>query len=88
MKHTTFPRLKSRGPIEAYFPLSFALTFVTFPRLKSRGPIEAYAAVYSTVNFVPFPRLKSRGPIEASAALSASSFSASCISTAEKSWPH
>jgi hypothetical protein len=39
-----FPRLKSRGPIEAQFKAKTATSHVIkFPRLKSRGPIEAVA---------------------------------------------
>jgi hypothetical protein len=36
-----FPRLKSRGPIEAGVCLQPSHHCVVFPRLKSRGPIEA-----------------------------------------------
>jgi len=36
-----FPRLKSRGPIEAQIHAIFASAWQKFPRLKSRGPIEA-----------------------------------------------
>ena len=37
-----FPRLNSRGPIEARSSCSDpVITVVSFPRLNSRGPIEA-----------------------------------------------
>ena len=36
-----FPRLKSRGPIEAHPAIRFPKRPQLFPRLKSRGPIEA-----------------------------------------------
>ncbi len=61
-----FPRLKSRGPIEAQSEGGGWKQRAMFPRLKSRGPIEAARAVASVGGFFPkFPRLKSRGPIEA-----------------------
>ena len=41
-KRPRFPRLKSRGPIEAlHVPQAQIRTQYSFPRLKSRGPIEA-----------------------------------------------
>ena len=41
LQHTHFPRLMSRGPIEAVGVMSTAILAVGFPRLMSRGPIEA-----------------------------------------------
>ena len=40
-KRPRFPRLKSRGPIEAAEPVIHTSRRSGFPRLKSRGPIEA-----------------------------------------------
>ena len=40
-KRPRFPRLKSRGPIEALPPPMTMKMISSFPRLKSRGPIEA-----------------------------------------------
>jgi len=61
-----FPRLKSRGPIEASRKRSTKSKATIFPRLKSRGPIEAVIGDCIAIFGVPrFPRLKSRGPIEA-----------------------
>ena len=39
---TEFPRLKSRGPIEAGSGPASQSSPTKFPRLKSRGPIEAF----------------------------------------------
>jgi len=45
MAGNLFPRLKSRGPIEAsQTPDGVAVENITFPRLKSRGPIEAHSS--------------------------------------------
>ena len=61
-----FPRLKSRGPIEALWcGLGLVQWLIGFPRLKSRGPIEAPTGIMCYVEGGDFPRLKSRGPIEA-----------------------
>ena len=63
---STFPRLQSRGPIEARYPgIAASRRDRAFPRLQSRGPIEAdwIADVRSSAS--TFPRLQSRGPIEA-----------------------
>jgi len=37
-----FPRVKTRGPIEAYKVAWLVWTFCAFPRVKTRGPIEAF----------------------------------------------
>jgi len=61
-----FPRLKSRGPIEADLYETIMMAGNLFPRLKSRGPIEASQTPDGVaVENITFPRLKSRGPIEA-----------------------
>ena len=60
-----FPRLTSRGPIEALRPMPASLMTDTFPRLTSRGPIEALDGVLQHSFTGLFPRLTSRGPIEA-----------------------
>ena len=89
MESWAFPRLKSRGPIEADIKkFEQYSAMVIFPRLKSRGPIEAcqYGRL-ATDALVSFPRLKSRGPIEA-AGRAYGVQSPDAISTAEKSWPH
>lgn len=49
-----FPRLKSRGPIEARWTMGRRAESRTFPRLKSRDPIEACG--YSIV------RIEKEGP--------------------------
>ena len=36
-----FPRLTSRGPIEAVSAIAYSMQWPRFPRLTSRGPIEA-----------------------------------------------
>jgi len=42
--HILFPRVKTRGPIEAFDGVFIAPTFRRFPRVKTRGPIEAKRA--------------------------------------------
>ena len=61
-----FPRLKSRGSIEAGATRdSVVRDSVMFPRLKSRGSIEAKNGEIKDPRYSSFPRLKSRGSIEA-----------------------
>ena len=49
-----FPRLKSRGPIEALRPDMDSINSEKFPRLKSRGPIEAVSIVNGLVQAYNF----------------------------------
>ena len=60
-----FPRLISRGPIEASLLRISYVLYRLFPRLISRGPIEAKGRTQLGVDMNRFPRLISRGPIEA-----------------------
>gem|GEM_PF-3856857 len=60
----SFPRLTSRGPIEATIRPPSAWR-PAFPRLTSRGPIEARRTMRRGALAPRFPRLTSRGPIEA-----------------------
>jgi len=61
-----FPRLFSRGPIEARVASWSRRTTAAFPRLFSRGPIEAAKELDEVAKkLTGFPRLFSRGPIEA-----------------------
>ena len=65
---STFPRLTSRGPIEARSSSKRWQDSSNFPRLTSRGPIEARSQLCKRQHSCwPFPRLTSRGPIEANA---------------------
>ena len=82
-----FPRLKSRGPIEAGCLALSRPPRSRFPRLKSRGPIEATSCRASESPNGDFPRLKSRGPIEASDSARWSR-SRTALSAAEEPRPH
>jgi len=68
-----FPRLPSRGPIEAWTCPLASDAVRPFPRLPSRGPIEACRSSATSSAPTWFPRLPSRGPIEASQARCSSS---------------
>jgi len=61
----TFPRLTSRGSIEAFNSTPSARGAIGFPRLTSRGSIEAIEALARIWGCKWFPRLTSRGSIEA-----------------------
>src|SRR3990172_7956158 len=65
MQEAHSPRLKKRGPIEAYEVARVCGKTAISPRLKKRGPIEAMAGNCSENASVSSPRLKKRGPIEA-----------------------
>ena len=41
LRRELFPRLMSRGPIEAFVNTGESPVLIPFPRLMSRGPIEA-----------------------------------------------
>ena len=83
-----FPRLTSRGPIEAFFNGDINARRVwTFPRLTSRGPIEASKQFDSWHSEHGFPRLTSRGPIEAKA-WSDNRYHQRLISASNESRPH
>ena len=64
-KWPPFPRLESRGPIEAKHSGNDEAYAILFPRLKSRGPIEAGPQSDHRKAEAVFLRLESRGPIEA-----------------------
>ncbi len=61
----SFPRLISRGLIEAGRKWPNLSPHPSFPRLISRGLIEAAVAVLAQAPAAAFPRLISRGLIEA-----------------------
>src|SRR4029079_5220384 len=82
-----FPRVKTRGPIEANLHLLDNCLRDTFPRVKTRGPIEAFWAIRFCRASLAFPRVKTRGPIEAAISRRARRWSPQ-VSTREDAWPH
>ena len=60
-----YPRMKIRGPIEAFSSLITTRFVPPYPRMKIRGPIEARANDDEDHGDPTYPRMKIRGPIEA-----------------------
>ena len=62
----TFPRLNSRGPIEAaYFPCDLSRGGSSFRGSTAAAPLKPGQALQKPLLVHDFPRLNSRGPIEA-----------------------
>ena len=83
---SSFPRLISRGLIEAIQDAFRRAGLYTFPRLISRGLIEAILKRGKWPRLQAFPRLISRGLIEACSPMGEHVFHV--ISATDQSRPH
>ncbi len=60
-----YPRVHTRGPIEARSSTVGMTTRKIYPRVHTRGPIEAASVPGEQVSPPIYPRVHTRGPIEA-----------------------
>src|SRR2546423_563570 len=60
-----FPRVTTRGSVEAASAFSALVFHVDFPRVTTRGSVEAMLTVAGLTHSLFFPRVTTRGSVEA-----------------------